>query len=188
MEKLFRLVISLSKINSDSQAHPESDLKKSDLILSSWSPWSPVWLAVKGGSPPSHKTMMNCSLALKEVFEHTKQPSAGSPIDCVIILLDTPLLQCLSNSLVRGHHPEKKQGSKVEWNLNWVWEEMKQFEVWRFVHEIEVDSRSFHLCSDIIYYSSLIARSQGTFKTTTNSHSSHRVKALGYLYYTAVVL
>ncbi len=107
VEKLFQLVINLSKINSDSQAHPESDLKKSDLILSNQSPWSPVWLAEKGGSPPSYKTMMNCSLTLKEILEHTKQPSAGIPVDCMIILLDTPLLLCFPNSLVRGHRSTK---------------------------------------------------------------------------------
>lgn len=65
VEKLFQLVINLSKINSDRKAHPESDLKKSDLILSSWNPWSPAWLAEKGGAPWQN-TMMNCSLTLKE--------------------------------------------------------------------------------------------------------------------------
>lgn len=34
LEKLFQLVTNLNKINSDREAHPEIDLKKSDLILS----------------------------------------------------------------------------------------------------------------------------------------------------------
>jgi len=63
---------------------------------------------------------------LKEVLEHKKHPSAGIPVDHMIILLDT---QLLPNCLVREH---RSRNSGAKWRttsvLNWVWMERKQFD------------------------------------------------------------